>query len=218
MQGARKYVEAIEKLARKVGYGFEQYYHSQCNYRKGNFLFSCGEHARGKTLNIFLLKEMPDLDADSGFIWNTIKNSEISLAVYGVVSGQRGWTETYDYLVKNEIKQVLSSILNEAVRNYDKLLNDEKEKADAVTKEKSVAYSDKVKEFEQFLLNDCKETVTDNATSESVKVPELLSTNPVENAYTILRNVLHNNPDANINDFSIAVEEAIGYLGQALDE
>lgn len=39
---------------------------------------------------------------------------------------------------------------------------------------------------------------------------------PVEEAYRILLKV-QDNPDADFDDASFAIEEAIGYLGEALD-
>lgn len=40
--------------------------------------------------------------------------------------------------------------------------------------------------------------------------------NPIQEAYNILVEV-YNNPDADEQDLSIAIEEAIGYLGEVLD-
>lgn len=39
---------------------------------------------------------------------------------------------------------------------------------------------------------------------------------PVGKAYRILVDVQHKKQDATVEDYSIAVEEAIGYLGEAL--
>ena len=41
--------------------------------------------------------------------------------------------------------------------------------------------------------------------------------NPISEAYEILLKVM-NNPDADKEDALIAIEEAIGYLGEALDD
>lgn len=43
-----------------------------------------------------------------------------------------------------------------------------------------------------------------------------LTYNPIEKAYYILLDVI-NNKESDIADYSIAIEEAIGYLGEALE-
>lgn len=217
MEGARKYVTAIETLARAGGYGFEEFEDSIKFIRKGNFVFECDYHARGKTLHIYLLKDMPPLDADEKLLRKKVYSSENALEVYGVISGQLGWSETYGYLVNNEIKHILSQILIDAVRDYNDFLNNKKTKIEKKETDDKTAYAQKVKEFEEFLLKSCKETASKNASSESGKALEFTSKNPVQNAYAILLKV-QNNSDADIDDYSIAVEEAIGFLGQALDE
>lgn len=42
--------------------------------------------------------------------------------------------------------------------------------------------------------------------------------NPVEQAYKVLEDIHYNKSCADATDYSIAVEEAIGYLGEALDD
>lgn len=42
--------------------------------------------------------------------------------------------------------------------------------------------------------------------------------NPVSIAYRILNKVLYETKDATKEDYAIAIEEAIGYLGEALCE
>ncbi len=158
MEGARKYVTAVETLARAGGYGFEEFEDSIKFIRKGNFVFECDYHARGKTLRIYLLKDMPPLDADEKLLRKKVYSSENALEVYGVISGQLGWSETYGYLVNNEIKHILSQILIDAVRNYNDFLNNKKTKVEEKEADVKTAYAQKVKEFEEFLLKSCKET------------------------------------------------------------
>lgn len=176
MQGARKYVEAIETLARAGGYGFEEFEDSIKFIRKGNFVFDCDYHARGKTLHIYLLKEMPSLDVDEKLLCEKVYNSKNALEVYGVISGQCGWTETYGYLVNNKIKHILSQILIDAVRNYNNLLNEKKANVSKQKTDEKIAYAEKVKDFEQFLLNCCNETTPSNAESESENEDENIIT------------------------------------------
>lgn len=289
MQGARKYVEAIEALTRAGGYGFEEFEDSIKFIRKGNFVFDCDFHARGKTLHIYLLKDMPSLDADEYLLRKEVYSSENALEVYGVVSGNLGWTETYGYLVNNEIKQVLSQILIDAMHDYNALKKSREAEASKEEMDKNTAYAKKVKDFEEFLINSCKENAPSSVKTElqlnrawiyeegidepigeknfvipadyfssifpvffldehdmndflDVYEPETdgeaiyrkalvdgkiieefdtfyesnvattpRSSNPVQNAYDILLKAREN------NDMTL-IDDAIGYLGQALDE
>lgn len=42
--------------------------------------------------------------------------------------------------------------------------------------------------------------------------------NPVEEAYQILVKVLHKEKNSTVADYEIAIEQAIGFLGEALDD
>lgn len=157
MNGARKYVEAIEALARAGGYGFEEFEDSIKFIRKGFFVFECDFHARGKTLHIYLLKDMPSLDADEKLLRKKVYDSEKSLEVYGIISGQHGWSESYGYLVNNEIKQVLSQILIDAMSDYNALTKSREAQASKEKMDELAARCRKEREFEKFLLENYKE-------------------------------------------------------------
>ena len=59
----------------------------------GKLFFVSGEHARGKTFSIWIL---PSSVPVKGMPW-TVKDA---IEVYGAVSGQLGWTETYGWIHK----------------------------------------------------------------------------------------------------------------------
>lgn len=58
-----------------------------------NFIFVTSSHARGKCFNIFLVEDINMSDEE-------LKTS--AFKVYGVVGGQRGWTEEYGWTHKGK--------------------------------------------------------------------------------------------------------------------
>ena len=107
MQGAREYVDIIQSGVRHgivqnlTGYGW---------YKYKNLLMLIGSHARGKTLEISVV----DIDK-----FNTARDIKFyslnceKLEVYGVVSGQRGWTEVYGWLHDGRWKDLFGEMLEE---------------------------------------------------------------------------------------------------------
>jgi hypothetical protein len=77
----------------------------------GNLYFLCGSHARGKTFKIFIL---PDIDGRPGkAITNGPSNPPVNrdtVEVYGITSGQPGWTESYGWLHKGKWEQDVEEI------------------------------------------------------------------------------------------------------------
>lgn len=61
----------------------------------GRLYIVSSSHARGKTFQIFVLPE--GVQAQQNGQSNPCLNSD-AVEVYGMVSGQRGWTETYGWL------------------------------------------------------------------------------------------------------------------------
>lgn len=61
----------------------------------GRLYFQVGEHARGKTFQIYVLPEGEAAIAPYPF--NPPHNPN-AVEVYGIVSGQPGWTEVYGWL------------------------------------------------------------------------------------------------------------------------
>lgn len=61
----------------------------------GRLYISSGRHARGRTFRIWVLPEGATTTEKTD--WNK-PNVEDAVEVYGIVSGQPGWTETYGWL------------------------------------------------------------------------------------------------------------------------
>lgn len=79
MQGAREYAVLFES---------GQY---------GRLYIASGSHARGRTFRIFVLPEGAVTTEKNN--WNAPRVPDI-VEVFGIVSGQPGWTETYGWLHK----------------------------------------------------------------------------------------------------------------------
>ena len=65
----------------------------------GRFYIVSGEHARGKTIHIQILPE--NEIAESGGENNLCLNKD-AVEVYGIISGQPGWTEIYGWLYEGK--------------------------------------------------------------------------------------------------------------------
>ena len=105
----RELIAALRYCAEsKIG-GFYRIDHTNqiCN---GHLLFVYGEHARGTTLNIYVVKNIPN---------GKIEYSQ-SIKVYGVVCGQLGWTEEYGFLVNDDIiKPKIQELFEFAQNEYE---------------------------------------------------------------------------------------------------
>lgn len=75
MKGAREYAHLFKR-------GITQY---------GRLLICMSDHARGYTLNVWVLKEGVER-------LGTYPSESEGVEVYGVISGQPGWTESYGWL------------------------------------------------------------------------------------------------------------------------
>ena len=80
MQGARKYAEMFS------------------SGQHGRLYLVSGQHARGRTFHIWVL---PSAEPVAGMPW-LVKDA---VEVYGITSGQPGWTETYGWLHKGRWEQ-----------------------------------------------------------------------------------------------------------------
>jgi hypothetical protein len=86
-----------------------------CKYVKkgqyGRLYILTGHHARGKTLHIYVLP--PD---------TIIKNHRLkgAVEVFGIVSGQPGWTEKYGWLKCGKWCEDFEEIFNVAKADYEK--------------------------------------------------------------------------------------------------
>lgn len=61
----------------------------------GRFYFVSGSHARGKTFHIFILPVGANAVPNGN---NSAPLNKNAVEVYGIVSGQPGWTEKYGWL------------------------------------------------------------------------------------------------------------------------
>ena len=101
MKGTREYCNLIEWAGRSdiievIGGG---------RYRFGNLLMSLDSHARGVTLEMFVVDDKFSKDRPV---------SDAKLKVYGAISGQLGLTETYGWLHEGKwqsfFKHMISTI------------------------------------------------------------------------------------------------------------
>ncbi len=164
MQGAREYASAIRYVAGNKIDGFD---YVCCGYVcKDHFIFRLGKHARGETLSIYLLKEMPPIGTEEATIYYKYFSKENSLTVYDVVSGNMGWTEKYGFVVNSDvIKDTLSAILSNAVLAYDQAVLRAKETEKERKRAEAEAQKNKVKLFENFLMNENSKIITQSKPS-----------------------------------------------------
>ncbi len=74
----------------------------------GKLFIQTGSHARGSTLNIWIVPNGEEFEIK----YNRPSNPN-AVEVYGVVSGNPGWTETYGWLHKGEWVQDFERIVEE---------------------------------------------------------------------------------------------------------
>ena len=115
MEGADKYYNLFNGKSEQIGRLFMQ----------------CSKHARGKCFEIFLLPEGVEIKGSIG-------SGKDNVEIYGMTSGQRGWTETYGWLHKGKWQDDFNAIVaqKEAEREKSRIRREEKLKADK-SKEKS---------------------------------------------------------------------------------
>ena len=103
MKGAREYAELF-----KTG----QY---------GKLYLASGSHARGLTFRIQILPEGEK--AISNGVGNTCVNNN-AVEVYGVISGQRGWTECYGWLHEGQWQKDFETLVQYAKKSRQDLENE----------------------------------------------------------------------------------------------
>ena len=112
MQGAREYAKLFDT---------GQY---------GQLYIVCDKHARGKTFHIYVLPE--GVFAKSGRPW-LIKDA---VEVYGIISGQPGWTETYGWLHRGEWEKDFKRLVAQRRAEISaRIAREQQQKAKAVTAE-----------------------------------------------------------------------------------
>lgn len=149
MNGAREYNTALEACVRNNVCGFRKFRLSRQDFIvNGHFVFETGEHARGKTLTVYMT-DTPLVDK-----METAEREEIfkrGLKVYDVVSGQRGWDERYGFVVHGIIEKTVQDMLDAAVNAYEDMVAKLQAKREAEEAEKARLYSEKVKRFENII-------------------------------------------------------------------
>lgn len=71
-------------------------------YKYKNIIFVLSEHARGKTLKIWIYENENIIDP----------LKEDNLEVYGVISGQPGWTESYGWIIEGSWVSFIENYMN----------------------------------------------------------------------------------------------------------
>lgn len=171
MNGAREYNTALKACAENNVCGFRKLRFSRRDFIvNGHFVFGTGEHARGKTLIIYMT-DTPLVDKMENAERDEIFNR--GLKVYDVVSGQRGWDESYGFVVQGIIEKTVQDMLNAAVNEHEDMVAKLKAKREAEEAEKARLYSEKVKRFENIIKYGDK-TDTDCPTEST---PEILRRN-----------------------------------------
>ena len=88
MQGADEYYDLFNGTSQQIGRLVCQVY----------------KHARGKCFEILLLPADVDVDPEQITVKNAVK-------VYGILSGQPGWTETYGWIHKGKWQEDFDKII-----------------------------------------------------------------------------------------------------------
>ena len=144
MQGAGKFAIPIFSTYEQLG--LEKVYDLTTQgyiYYGNHTVFDFDEHARGKTLDIYIVKNEDDLRKNG-------LNGCDSLKVYGMVSGQCGWTEKYGWIVEGSWCKFINDILEKSLFFYEQ----NKKEAEAKEQQKKIEEREKTenraKEFEKF--------------------------------------------------------------------
>lgn len=204
-----------------------------CDYYYDKFTSNYGPYSAGELKlaskndmvehrnRILAIEPLSDADQDGDTTWHKI----LLNTVYGMTGGyERGG---FTHMVhKNNIPEIRNVYFNNPltvviwkdgtktiVKNVDDFYDPEKGLAMAISKKTLGNKYNCYKEFKKWLPEEKEKT--------SIKCKEkteiALTKNPVEKAYLILSKV-NNDPTSKTDDFTAAIEEAIGYLGEALDD
>jgi len=95
----------------------------------GRLYISTGEHARGKTMQVFVMPENIE------YRDNNKPKLNDAVCVYDAVSGQRGWTETYGWTKEGKWQDDFKKIVDEAKTKKAKRLFKAKVASDNSKKE-----------------------------------------------------------------------------------
>lgn len=144
MQGAGKYAIPIFLTYDQLGLEKIRVKEIRDYFYYGNHVaFVFDAHARGRTLDIYLIKNEEELKEKGLFKCDRVK-------VYGMVSGQAGWTEKYGWILKGSWCKHITDILNNAVALYEQ----NRKRADELNRQRKIEErnraENKAKEFEKY--------------------------------------------------------------------
>ena len=119
MQGARDYNNLIKKGERL---GLVEQINSNI-YRHNNLVFLLGEHARGKTFQMYAVD-------GNNFDNSCVKYASVGcekLEVYGILGGQNGWTEFYGWKEEGKWQDTFEQLCIQIEDEIDKALKKSEE-------------------------------------------------------------------------------------------
>lgn len=143
MQGAGNY--AIPMYSTYEQMGLEKFHDKLAGYiYYGNHtVFDFGEHARGRTLDIYIIKDEDDLRKNGLYDCDRLK-------VYGMISGQCGWDEKYGWIIEGNWCEYINGILKKSIELHNQnQLNYEREKQQKKIEERKTLEA-RAKEFSKF--------------------------------------------------------------------
>ena len=144
MQGAGNYAIPIYSTYEQLG--LEKLYDKStrsCIFYTNHVVFDFDEHARGRTLDIYLIEDEDVLRENGLFYCDKVK-------VYGMVSGQPGWTDKYGWIIEGNWCEYINGILEKSIElyNQNKLIAECKNKQRVSEKRKTL--EDRAKEFSKY--------------------------------------------------------------------
>ena len=143
MQGAGSY--AIPMYSTYEQMGLERFHGKLAGYiYYGNHtVFDFDQHARGRTLDIYIIKDEDDLRKNGLYDCDRLK-------VYGMISGQCGWNEKYGWIIEGDWCEYINGILKKSIELYNQnQLNNEREKRQKKIDERKTLEA-RAKEFSKF--------------------------------------------------------------------
>lgn len=144
MQGAGNYAIPIYSTYEQLGLEklYDKSTHS-CIFYANHVVFDFDEHARGRTLDIYLVEDENVLRENGLFYCDSVK-------VYGMVSGQPGWTDKYGWIIEGNWCEYINGILEKSIELHNQnQLNDEREKQQKKIDERKTLEA-RAKEFSKF--------------------------------------------------------------------
>lgn len=100
-----------------------------CAVKIGNIVLTAGHHARGNTCHIY------------------IENGDERLEVYGITSGNPGWTETYGWLMDGKWVPHINKILDDLEEKINKINDEIKAEIEVQKQIEQAEREDKIKRF-----------------------------------------------------------------------